>query len=195
MKPILLFATSNENKKNEVQALLRDQYQIKSLADLNFKEEIPEPFDTLEENARHKAEYLYKVLHLPCFAEDTGLEVFSLNHAPGVKSARYAGEQRSSEDNMNLLLKNLEPHIDRSARFRTVVSYYDGIEFKQFEGIVEGAIGREKMGTDGFGYDPIFIPKGYDITFAQMDKTIKNSMSHRGIAIMKFINYLQSSKL
>ncbi|MBK7957054.1 MAG: RdgB/HAM1 family non-canonical purine NTP pyrophosphatase [Bacteroidetes bacterium] len=194
MEKTILFATSNENKKREVQELLHNQYIVQSLSDLHFEDEIPEPFNTLEENAQYKAAQLYRALNLPCFAEDTGLEVFSLGNAPGVKSARYAGEQRSTEDNISLLLRNLEPHTDRSARFRTVLAYCDGTTSFLFEGIVEGTIGKIKRGTGGFGYDPVFMPMGYDCSFAEMDKATKNKISHRGIAIQKFIKYLQSSK-
>lgn len=192
--PSLIFATSNDDKKREVNELLNPKYEILSLADLHFNKEIPEPFDTLEENSKFKTEFLFKDLQMPCFAEDTGLEVTALNMKPGVKSARYAGLQRSSEDNIKLLLHNLKNFNDRSAQFRTVATYYNGHYFEQFEGIIKGHISNEKKGSMGFGYDSIFIPLGYEITFAEMDYKTKNLISHRGIAIKKLIKYLQDSK-
>ena len=190
----LLFATSNQNKKKEITEILGDSYQILSLSDLNIQEEIPEPFDTLEENSRHKATFLFKKLGFACFAEDTGLEVYELNMQPGVKSARYAGEGRSNEANIDLLLNNLKDKKNKLARFRTVISYVSEDTTIQFEGKIEGRIIDTKLGDGGFGYDPIFIPEGYEQTFAEMGKEIKNKISHRSIAIKKLIEYLKLQK-
>lgn len=185
----LIIATSNNNKLNEIREMLPNT-EVLGLKDLNFHEDIPETGSTLEENALIKAKFLYDILKKPVIAEDTGLEVEALNNAPGVFSARYAGPHNDAEANIDKLLMNLKDKKNRNARFRTVIAYInDGQEYF-FEGIINGAISTEKMGTGGFGYDPIFIPEGFDISFAQMEKEQKNEISHRGRALRKFLDEL-----
>ncbi len=187
----LVFATNNKHKLAEIQQVLGDKFEIISLKDLNFSEDIPEPHDSLEDNAREKSSFVYNRFKMNCFADDTGLEIEALNGEPGVYAARYAGENPSYDDNMNKVLENLKGIENRKARFRTVVSLIiDGKEF-QFEGIVEGKILKEKHGDAGFGYDPIFMPDGYNQSFAQMSHNIKNKISHRGKAIEKLIAFLR----
>ncbi|UII33400.1 non-canonical purine NTP diphosphatase [Fulvivirga ulvae] len=188
----ICFATNNTNKINEIKRLLPSHIRLVSLADIGCDEELREDQKTLEGNSHQKADYVYKNYKVSCFADDTGLEVFALDGEPGVRSARYAGEIRSNEDNINLLLKNLEGSENRKAQFRTVVTLILNGKVRQFEGIVRGEIIKERIGTDGFGYDPVFIPKGYDKTFAQMNIEEKNLISHRGIAIRKLIEYLST---
>ena len=188
----IVFATNNLHKLSEVQALLDKRFEIKTLRQCGIVEDIPEEQDTIEGNASQKAHYVYDRVQEACFADDTGLEVKALNGAPGVHSARYAGEEHDFEANNVLLLKNLEGVEDRSARFRTVISLLiDGVEH-QFEGVVEGRIIDEYRGSEGFGYDPIFIPEGSDRTFAQMSAAEKNALSHRGRAVKKLVAYLQT---
>jgi len=188
----LVFATNNRNKLEEIQNILGNDFNILSLEDIECKEEIPEDYYTLEENASQKAWYIYNKYKVNCFADDTGLEVDVLGGKPGVMSARYAGENRSFDDNMNKLLENLIGKENRSARFRTIVSLIiDGKE-TQFEGICKGEILAEKHGNDGFGYDPIFKPQNYNISFAEMNMELKNEISHRGKAVKKFITYLKT---
>ena len=187
-----VFATNNLHKLSEVQALLDKRFEIKTLRQCGIVEDIPEEQDTIEGNASQKAHYVYDRVQEACFADDTGLEVKALNGAPGVHSARYAGDEHDFEANNVLLLKNLEGVEDRSARFRTVISLLiDGVEH-QFEGVVEGRIIDEYRGSEGFGYDPIFIPEGSDRTFAQMSAAEKNALSHRGRAVKKLVAYLQT---
>ncbi|MGE0077812.1 MAG: non-canonical purine NTP diphosphatase [Bacteroidales bacterium] len=188
----LVFATNNQHKLKEVQALLGNRFKLLSLASINFNDEIPEDHDTLEDNARQKAWHIHKFSGLNCFADDTGLEVEALNGAPGVYSARYAGESKNPKDNIKKLLSNLSGIENRNAQFRTVVALIiDGKEFL-FEGIVNGTIIDDERGTDGFGYDPIFIPNGYSQTFAQMPLDLKNSISHRGLAVNKLVDFLKN---
>ncbi|GAB5557249.1 MAG: non-canonical purine NTP diphosphatase [Schleiferiaceae bacterium] len=192
----IVFATHNPNKLKEIQNVL-PQYEVVGLDELNLTEDIPEPFETLEENAMAKASYIFKNHGLACFSDDSGLEVESLNGEPGVHSAHYAGPQRSDEDNMNLLLGNLEKHgnnVSRQAQFRTVVAYMAPGVSKTFEGIAPGQITQEKRGEQGFGYDPIFIPEGETRTFAQMSLEEKGQISHRKRAIAKFIQWLESDQ-
>jgi len=191
----ICFATNNENKINEVKQLLGEQVQLLSLNDIGCTEELAEDQTTLEGNAKQKAEYVYKKFNVNCFADDTGLEVFSLNNEPGVYSARYAGPQRSNEDNINLLLKNLSFKDDRSAQFRTVISAFINNQEYSFEGKVKGTITTEKTGVEGFGYDPIFKPDEFDDTFAEMTITQKNEISHRGRAVAKFVEFLKTNFL
>lgn len=186
----LLFATHNEHKVEEIRAILNHQFKIISLKDALIDQEIPEPFATLEENARQKARVINQLTHRDCFSEDTGLEVDALNGEPGVKSARYAGEERSFEKNIDLLLANLRGEQNRKARFRTVVCLLINGEEKLFDGICKGTIIAERRGTSGFGYDPVFIPDGSDRTFAEMSLAEKNRFSHRKKAIEKFTSYL-----
>ena len=186
----LVFATQNMNKAREIQKLLPSSVQIKTLAEINCHDDIPETAKTLAGNASLKTAYIVNKFHINCFADDTGLEIDELAGAPGVLSARYAGNQKDSNDNMDLVLLKLKGISNRQARFRTVISLViDGKE-QLFEGIAEGEITKEKSGKEGFGYDPIFKPKGYDITFSEMTMEEKNRISHRGKAIQKLVHYL-----
>lgn len=186
----LYFATNNIHKLKEVQEVVGDSFQIESMRSLGINEDIPEDQQTLEGNALQKARFLYDRTGESCFADDTGLEVDALNGAPGVYSARYAGEAKNSLDNMALLLKNMSGIQNRKARFRTVIALIlDGKEYL-FEGIVNGTITEEPRGTAGFGYDPLFVPDGYSTTFAEMDSEAKNAISHRGRAVEKLAAFL-----
>ena len=188
----IIFATGNRHKQEEVQKILGDAFTLYIPADYGLTEDIPETAETLEGNASQKAWYIYERTGENCFADDTGLEVEALDGAPGVWSARYAGESKSDAANIELLLANLSDKPNRKARFRTVISLIiDGKE-KQFEGIVNGVIIADKRGTNGFGYDPVFVPDGYETTFAEMDLTTKNLISHRGKAVQKLAEYLKS---
>lgn len=193
----IVFATGNRNKLKEIQAMIGDWAELSTPADHGITEDIPEDRPTLEGNALQKARYIYEKTGLNCFADDTGLEVQALNGEPGVYSARYAavngaGEGHSSADNMALLLKRLEGQANRRARFRTVIALIlDGKEYT-FEGIVNGEITAERSGAEGFGYDPVFRPEGYTETFAEMPLELKNSISHRGRATAKLIEFLIS---
>lgn len=191
MKIKLCFATNNAHKLVEIQAILGDSFELLSLNDIHCKEELPETGNTLEANSLQKAQYLYDNYHIDCFADDTGLEVHVLGGEPGVYSARYAGEQRNHADNINLLLKNLVDKSDRSARFRTVITLIQKGKITQFEGMVKGTIIKELKGAEGFGYDPIFIPEGFDRTFAEMTLVEKGEISHRGRAFQKLIEFLK----
>ena len=186
----LVFATGNLNKATEVRSMLPEGTELLTLKDLDLKEDIPETAPNLEGNAVLKANYIVDRFGIDCFADDTGLEVYSLNNEPGVFSARYAGEQKNSEDNMKLLLSKLNENEDRSARFRTVIALHINGEMHTFEGIVEGKIIQEKRGDEGFGYDPIFVPDGYKETFAEMSMEEKNKISHRARAFSKMFDYL-----
>jgi XTP/dITP diphosphohydrolase len=190
MKKTLCFATNNAHKLEEIQAILGDSFELLSLKDIHCQEELPETGNTLEANSLQKAKYLYDNYQVDCFADDTGLEVHALGGEPGVDSAHYAGEQRSHTDNVNLLLKNLVNKPDRSARFRTVITLIQNGEIHQFEGIVNGQIIETLIGTEGFGYDPIFIPEGYERTFAEMDILEKGQISHRGRAFQQLVEFL-----
>lgn len=189
----ICFATNNLHKLEEVKDIvLGSDVEIVSLDEIGFYEELPETRDTLEGNSLQKAEYLFEKLNIPCFSDDSGLEVETLNGAPGVYSARYAGPQRSSNDNMALLLTNLQDKPNRRARFRTVIALI-GLENKPvfFEGAIEGVILDEKKGEGGFGYDPLFMPLGYSKTFAEMSLKEKSGLSHRAIAVRKLEVYLK----
>ena len=187
----LIFATNNQHKVNEIQPLVGNDFELITLKDAGIDTDIPEPFDSLEENAAHKSKTIYNLTGLNCFSEDTGLEVPALNGEPGVKSARYSGEDKSFDKNIDKLLNNLDSKKDRSARFRTVISLLiDGKEI-QFEGICEGYIIQNRQGNEGFGYDPVFVPSGAEITFAQMTMEEKNKFSHRRKAVDKLVNYLR----
>lgn len=186
----LYFATNNIYKLKEVQEVVGDSFQIESMRSLGINEDIPEDQQTLEGNALQKARFLYDRTGESCFADDTGLEVDALNGAPGVYSARYAGDAKNSFDNMALLLKNMSGKQNRKARFRTVIALIlDGKEYL-FEGIVNGTIAEEPRGTAGFGYDPLFVPDRYSTTFAEMDSEAKNAISHRGRAVEKLAAFL-----
>lgn len=190
----LVFATNNKHKLTELQAILGNRIKLLSLNDIGCNEEIPEDQATLEGNASQKAFFIYDKFGFNCFADDTGLEIEALNGEPGVFSARYAGEEKSAEANMDKVLVGLFKINNRKARFRTVISLViDGVE-KQFEGIVGGKILDEKRGASGFGYDPIFQPDGFSQTFAEMDLTSKNKISHRGRAVEKLVLYLKNVK-
>lgn len=190
----LVFASNNKNKIREVQSMLPETIKILSLEDIGCFEEIPETADTIEGNAILKADYVTKNYGLDCFADDTGLEVNSLDGAPGVFSARYAGLQCNPDDNMNKLLQALSHKNDRTARFKTVVALNLGGKQKLFTGIADGEITFEKTGTGGFGYDPIFKPVGYSETFAEISAEIKNEISHRGKATSELIKFLQATQ-
>ncbi|WP_296619545.1 non-canonical purine NTP diphosphatase [Marivirga sp.] len=189
----LCFATNNVNKIKEVAQLLGDDFQLLSLNDIGCNEELREDQSTLEGNAQQKAEYVYDHYNINCFADDTGIEVEALNGEPGVFSARYAGPQRSDENNMALLLERLRSSSNRAARFRTVICAFINNQKHFFEGIVEGEIAKEHNGDKGFGYDPIFIPSSYSQTFAQMSLEEKNKISHRSIAVRKLVDFLQTN--
>ena len=186
----LVFASANENKVKEVEYKLGGNLRLQSLRSIGCTEDIPETGQTLEENARMKARYVWDNYHVDCFADDTGLEVDALDGAPGVVSARYAGEQRNSSDNMDLLLANLAGKNHRSAQFRTVICLIQGGVEYLFEGVVRGEIMDQRKGSDGFGYDPVFCPEGMSRTFAEMTMDEKNTISHRGRAIAKLAQFL-----
>ena len=189
----LVFASNNAHKLSEIRAILGDRIEIISLSDLQCHAEIPETADTLEGNALIKARYVWEHYGLYCFADDTGLEVEALGGAPGVYSARFAGEHASFEDNVSLLLERLSGvAAPRRARFRTVIALIDEYGTHFFEGSVDGEITLERSGNHGFGYDPIFRPEGREETFAQLTEQEKNSMSHRGRAVQKLVRYLQA---
>lgn len=188
----LVFATNNKHKLQELQAILGNRFKLLSLKDIGCNEEIPEEQPTLEGNARQKSMYIFEKYNFSCFADDTGLEIDALNGNPGVYSARYAGEEKNADANMNKVLDKMAKINNRNARFRTVISLIINGTEKQFEGIVEGKILREKRGDSGFGYDPIFQPEGFKNTFAEMKLEDKNKISHRGRAVEKLVSYLQS---
>ncbi|MFT6148019.1 MAG: XTP/dITP diphosphohydrolase [Saprospiraceae bacterium] len=187
----IVFATGNANKVREVLELLGEGISIINLKDIGCEEDIPETQPTIEGNALQKARYVLDNYQQDCFAEDTGLEIDVLNGEPGVFSARYAGAQRDSEANMALVLEKLEGHTNRKAHFKTVIALILNGKEITFEGIVKGYIAEAKKGEKGFGYDSIFIPEGYDISFAQMSSKEKNIISHRGKAVRLLINYLE----
>lgn len=186
----LVFATNNLHKLDEVRKIVHSEINIISLSEINCHEDIPETADTLEGNALLKAQYVKEHYGYDCFADDSGLEVEALNNAPGVYSARYAGEQRNPEDNMDKLLNTLQETENRKARFRTVIALILNGEEHLFEGTVNGRITREKKGNSGFGYDPIFLPNGYTETFAEMGDEQKNTISHRAEAVKKLKQFL-----
>ena len=201
MKKKIVFATNNQHKLDEIRAILGSSFEVVSLSDIGCHEDIPETGDTLEDNALQKAQYIFDKYHLDVFADDTGLEVDALNGAPGVYSARYAGDGHDSEANMQKLLAELGDNDQRKARFRTVIALIENRDvcpcgctsikqIHRFEGIVDGEIIREKRGGEGFGYDPIFQPEGYSQTFAELGLDIKNHISHRARATQKLAKYL-----
>lgn len=188
----IIFATNNQNKVEEVRAVLGSRFNIITLNEAGIDIDIPEPHDTLEANASEKSKTIFEITNQNCFSEDTGLEVVALNGEPGVKSARYAGESRSFDDNIEKLLTKLASSENRTARFRTVISLIqDGKEYL-FEGICTGKITTERKGDNGFGYDPVFVPDGSDKTFAEMDMAGKNKFSHRKKAMEKLITFLNN---
>ena len=187
----LVFASNNKNKIKEIQLLVPSSIQIVSLEDIGCFEEIPETADTIEGNAILKANYVTSTYGYNCFADDTGLEVSALNGEPGVYSARYAGEQKDADDNMAKLLENLNAKTNRSAQFKTVIALNIDGNQTLFTGIIKGKITEEKIGTNGFGYDPIFVANGYTQTFAELFIEEKSKISHRGLAVQKLIEFLQ----
>jgi XTP/dITP diphosphohydrolase len=187
----LVFASNNQNKIKEIQLLLPKSIQILSLEDIGCLDEIPETADTIEGNAIQKANYITEKLGYNCFADDTGLEVQALNGEPGVYSARYAGEQKDANDNMDKLLSNLKDKLNRAAQFKTVIALNLNGKQTLFTGIVKGKIIEEKIGTNGFGYDPIFVADGYDKTFAELTIVEKSVISHRGLAVKQLVDFLQ----
>lgn len=191
----LCFATNNQHKIKEVQALLGSDFTLVGLADIGCTEELAEDQTTLEGNSLQKAKYVFDRYHVSCFADDTGLEVEALRGAPGVYSARYAGQQRNAFDNMKLLLENLRDSKNRKARFRTVITLREPSGQLQFEGILNGAIIGEPRGAEGFGYDPVFLPEGYTKTLAEMALNEKNTISHRARAIEKLVTHLKQRNL
>ncbi|NMH26776.1 non-canonical purine NTP diphosphatase [Flavobacterium silvaticum] len=189
----LLFASQNQHKIEEIRAMLPGHIELISLSDIGSDDDIPETADTLEGNAILKANFVSEKYNPDCFADDTGLEVEALNNAPGVYSARYAGEQKNASDNIKKLLSELDGKPNRSAQFKTVIALNLNGNQHLFEGIVRGKITYEPIGNKGFGYDPVFIPEGYDRTFAQMEMYEKAKMSHRGRALGKLIDFLNSN--
>jgi len=185
----ICFVTGNKNKLREVQNLLTN-YKIVSLDDLNFSEDIAETENTIQGNAELKSSFIYNKYNIDCFSDDTGLFIDSLDGLPGVKSARYAGENCNSEENINLVLKNLKNKSDRNASFKTAICLILNNTRYFFEGVINGKITEEKVGNDGFGYDPIFVPEGFDKTFSELTINEKNAISHRGIAVNKLVNFL-----
>ena len=188
----LIFATNNQHKADEIRSVLNGPIELVTLKEAGIDIDIPEPYDTLEENARTKSTTIFEMTGTNCFSEDTGLEVDALGGEPGVKSARYAGEGRSFEANIDKLLAKLEQVEDRRARFRTVISLLINGKETLFEGVCEGRIIREKRGNNGFGYDPVFVPEGSDLSFAEMDMAGKNRYSHRKKATEKLVAFLNS---
>ena len=187
----LVFASNNKNKIREIQLLLPDSIEVLSLEDIGCLEDIPETADTIEGNAILKADYVTRKFGYDCFADDTGLEVHVLNGEPGVYSARYAGEQKDANDNMDKLLLNLENHSDRAAQFKTIIALNLNGKQTLFTGIIKGKIIEEKIGTNGFGYDPIFVADGYDKTFAELSIEEKSGISHRGLAVKQLVDFLK----
>ena len=191
----LVFASNNKNKIQEIQALVPNTFQIVSLEDIGCFEDIPETADTIEGNAILKANYVTEKYGYDCFADDTGLEVDALNGAPGVYSARYAGKQKDANDNMDKLLSELKDESNRKANFKTVIALNLNGKQNLFTGIINGKIIEEKIGTNGFGYDPIFVADGFDKTFAELSMEEKSTISHRGIAVKELILFLQKQSL
>ena len=188
----LVFATNNEHKLMEIRALVEKDVRIISLSDMGINEIIPETMDTLEGNAIQKASYIFEKYSVNCFADDTGLEVKALNGRPGVYSARYAGEHCSFKDNVDKLLREMQQIDERTAKFITIIAFIYKGTIKTFEGIVEGEITKTEVGDQGFGYDPVFRPKGFSKTFAELSTEEKNIISHRGRAVTRFVHYLKT---
>jgi XTP/dITP diphosphohydrolase len=187
----IIFASQNQKKTEEIRSLLPKGFILENLLDLNIEDDIPENEPTIEGNSAFKAQWVFQKFGLPCFADDTGLEVFALNGEPGVHSARYAGAARSDQANMDLLQLKLKDKADRSAQFKTVITFCDQNQKVQFTGIVSGQISEEARGEHGFGYDPIFEPEGLERTFAEMDLAEKNNYSHRARALAQLLSFLE----
>ncbi|MBZ4675617.1 MAG: Nucleoside-triphosphatase rdgB [Anaerophaga sp.] len=188
----LVFATNNKHKSIEIDRLLGENRTVKSLPEIGFEGDVPETGKTLEENALQKARYIKTRLGTDCFADDTGLEIDALNGAPGVYSARYAGPEKDSLKNMEKVLRELKDCRNRKARFRTVIALILDNKELLFEGIVNGSILENPRGEKGFGYDPVFLPEGYTLSFAEMSLNEKNKISHRAIAVKKLVDYLKT---
>ena len=189
----IIFATGNAHKVQEVRSMLPEGIEIQSLKDIGYTDELPETQDTIEGNSLQKAETLGNALGIACFAEDTGMEVEALGGEPGVYSARYAGDNASYQDNVDKVLDKMKGQDNRRARFKTVITYYNGGSFVQFEGITQGTILEQPKGTNGFGYDPIFVPEGASKTYAEMTLEEKNAYSHRKKSFVGFANHLAKS--
>lgn len=187
----VIFATSNQHKLREIKSIALDGLEIVGLKEIGFEGELPETHETIEENSLEKAQFLSEKFGIACFAEDTGLIIDALNCEPGVYSARYAGEQATFDDNINKVLLNMRGKENREAKFKTVITYYSEGNYVQFEGVTEGVILKERTGTDGFGYDPIFKPIGSEKSYAEMTLEEKNSFSHRKKSFMLFANHLK----
>lgn len=187
----LIFATSNQHKLREIRSVALPGIEIVSLKDIGFEGELPETHETIEENSLEKAEYLAKKFNTDCFAEDTGLIIDALNGEPGVYSARYAGENATFEDNVTRVLTKMQGKENRRARFKTVITYYSGGNYVQFEGVTEGKVLTERRGNEGFGYDPVFVPDGAEKSYAEMTLEEKNRFSHRKKSFDLFANHLQ----
>ena len=190
----LIFATNNQHKVDEIRTTVGNDFEIITLKEAGIEIDIPEPFDTLAENATAKSQTIFKMTGINCFSEDTGLEVFALNGEPGVKSARYAGEEKSFDANIDKLLINLAEKSDRKAQFKTIISLIINGEEHKFEGICKGTITKERLGEKGFGYDPVFMPAGFKTTFAEMTLNEKGKISHRARATEKLVKFLETSK-
>lgn len=191
----IVFATNNKHKLKEVKAILAGKADVLGLAEIGCNDDIPETGNTLEENALLKARYVYEKYNTGCFADDTGLEIEALDGRPGVYSARYAGEPTNSAHNMEKVLHEMNGIANRAAQFRTVIAYIEKEEIQLFEGIVKGKIAEKPEGNGGFGYDPIFIPEGYELSFATLNPVLKNSISHRARAIAKLSVYLSNTTM
>jgi len=189
-KPKLFFGTNNPHKLREIKEILGSKYHIVSFKDLDHSFDVEETEDTLEGNAALKAKAFYEHTGWACFSDDSGLEVDALEGRPGVYTARYAGKGCTSDDNIDKLLRELADTSNRGAQFRTVIAYYDGTAVRYFEGKIEGEILHERTGSDGFGYDPVFLPHGHELSFAQMQPDDKNAISHRGKAVRAFAKFL-----
>ena len=187
----IIFATHNQHKTQEARAILGDNWTLKNLHDIGCEEEIPETADTLPGNALQKAQYVVDHFHTNCFADDTGLEIEALDGRPGVYSARYAGEHCTYQDNVNKVLEEMRGMTNRKACFKTVIALILDGETHLFEGRVDGTIIETQRGASGFGYDPVFVPDGYDQTFAEMGDELKNSISHRARAMQKLMGFLK----
>jgi len=187
----LIFATNNRHKLQEVSEMLTGIVQIRSLAEMGLEGDIPETADTLQGNAQQKAQWVYDRTGMDCFADDTGLEVEALGGAPGVYSARYAGEHCSFDDNIDKLLAALDGNTNRHADFRTVICLMEKGVPRYFEGRVDGVILTERYGKEGFGYDPVFMPDRFAVSFAEMPLDVKNRISHRGLAVQKLVEYIK----
>jgi XTP/dITP diphosphohydrolase len=194
MSITIIFATNNLHKIEEIKKIVPHDFNIITLKEAGINQDIPEPFDTLEENAKEKSSVIYQLTQQNCFSEDTGLEVEAINGAPGVKSARYAGDGRNFEDNINKLLQNMQGKTNRSARFRTVISLIWNEEEHYFEGICKGSIIDAPRGEQGFGYDPVFVPEGSNKTFAEMSLEEKNTFSHRRKVTDKLVQFLKEKE-